>query len=265
MKKFLITLLVILLIAGAGVGGWYIGHLNYKVGDLQNKLNEKENNTSVNNNNVQNNTSNNTKSISGIVTELSNEVSSARGKSITFRFPQINFNNSEYAKKINDEITTLKAKAEQAKKYIAENKEYEWYANDVNYDFSYFEENGILTVIISHGFGDGDDEYKGKFYKVYNIDLSTGKEVTREELFKKAGEDINNFTNKITEYSKKYIDPTSKGSQFGELSYIRGKSLDINNCQFYVKNGHLIALVEAEGTDYGATWKIDMTNGERVR
>ena len=196
-----------------------------------------------------------------VVTELSNESAKALGKNVIYRFPKINIENSEYAKTINSEIAEFKKKAEEAQKNIENDKDIDAYIDYVNCDYSYFEENGVLTLILSRGMIDSHDKNKGRFYKVYNINLLNGNEVTKEELFSKSDESIDEFTNKITEYAKNYIDKTS-GSK--NLSYIRGKSLEIDNCEFYIKDGKLIALVHAEGTDYGAVYRIDMTTGELV-
>ena len=45
---------------------------------------------------------------------------------------------------------------------------------------------------------------------------------------------------------------------------MRGKSLEVDNCEFYIKDGKLIALVHGEGTDFGAIFRIDMSTGEAI-
>lgn len=248
MKKFGIVLLVIVLVIAAFLGGTFLGKTLFKPKGAEENTTVVDKVININ--------------LDEVVTELSNETEKISGKTMMFRFPKITLSDSDFAKEINDEITELKGKADIARKKIVEvGADIDQYTRDLNYDFSYFEENGILTIIVSHGAGDNEDKYNGKFYKVYNIDLATGKEVTKEELFKKAGENIDEFTTKMTEYAKKYTDPTSPNKS---ISYMRGKSLEVDNCEFYIKDGKLIALVHGEGTDFGSTFRIDMTNGESI-
>lgn len=249
MKKFGMVLASIVLVIGAFFGGIFLGKSVFKPKG-------SENNVTVTNKVININ-------LDEVVTELVNESEVLNGKNCMFRLPKVTLENSDYAEKINEEIDELKKKAETARENILKNNQntldddIHW----VNCDFSYFEENGVLTIIVTRGIGGGEDAFKGKYAKVYNIDLATGNEVTVDELFSKAGLNKDEFTSKITEYAKNYIDPTG-GSK--EISYIRGNALKIENCEFYVKDGKLIALVEAEGTDYGATYIIDMTTGELV-
>lgn len=248
MKKFGIVLLVIILVIAAFLGGTFLGKTVFKPKGAD------SNNTVVNKViNI---------NLDEVVTELSNETEKINGKTMMFRFPKITLKDSDYAKEINDEIGELKQKSDNARKKVVESgADIDQYTHDLNYDFSYFEENGILTIVISYGVEDNSNKYDGRFYKVYNIDLATGKKVTKEELFTKAGENIDEFTTKMTEYAKNYIDPTSPNKS---ISYMRGNSLEVDNCEFYIKDGNLIALVHGEGTDFGNIFRIDMTTGETI-
>lgn len=245
MKKIGMGIVIILLIAVAFALGFFLGDTVLKPKTEESNANVVEEVIDIN--------------LDEVVTELSNESDKVLNKPVTFRFPRITLEKSSYAKVINDDITKLKSKAEEAKKKVKTEKDVEDYLKYIDFDYSYFEEDGILTILISHGLKDSSNSENGKFYKVYNLDLATGNEVSNIELFQRAGESMDEFSEKIEEYAKKYIDPTSGSRQ---ISYIRGNSLEIDNCEFYVKDGHLIALVKAEGTDYAATYRIDMTTGE---
>lgn len=270
MKKFLITLIVILLVVAAAFGGYYVGHLNYKVEDLQNQLGGKNNNTSSeqNENSNETNTGANSTKIdtSNMVTDLCNDNESLDGVTYKFRLPYININ-SEGAKSVNEKISTIKKRADESKQSIKNHNngvDTTSFIGYINYDYEYYVENNILTVIVSHQFTEGDYSL---FYYAYNIDITTGKELKIEEIFKLAKQDITQYSSKMEEYSKRYIDPTSldprNSEQRGE-SYISKECFDADKCDFYIRNGNLIALVAVGGTDYVGTYKIDMSTGERV-
>ncbi len=94
--------------------------------------------------------------------------------------PYVNLN-SEDAKKINNQI----------EKYVDNEAKNEW--NDLSY--KYYINKNIVSILLVNRIGDTDN----RKYKVYNIDINTGKKVTNKEILNIKKMNMNDVSSNLKE------------------------------------------------------------------
>ena len=162
--------------------------------------------------------------------------------------PYININ-STFAKRSNDEIKTVFDKAIEAYNEGVNNQM--TYIKDCNY--TKYEDKDMLSVFFQLGVG-ATDIVQPDYY-TYNIDLKTGKELSYEEVYKKAGFTKENIESKAVESITKFVNDTYFNNElakqmdtekyvYSTIDNYKESVLD-NSIKYYLsKEGNLNVIVK---------------------
>ena len=174
-------------------------------------------------------------------------------KGPNFRIPKINID-SDDARKINDEIDEMVKNAQQfVEDYNKDNIEGE---GPSYIDYHYYINNDILSVVIEYSSG-----YDYMEFKVYNINIKTGKKYTNEDILKVKNISIDKFEERLSntfgeQLKEEYKDIENEElkEQYKEIysKTISKENCSINNNQIFLDNDNEISVVAKEYSIAGA-------------
>lgn len=174
-------------------------------------------------------------------------------KGPNFKIPKINIDSND-ARKINDEIEEM---VENAQQYVEDYNKNNIEGGGPSYiDYHYYINNDILSVVIEYSSG-----YDFMEYKVYNINVKTGKEYTNEDILKVKNISIDKFeerlSNTLGEQLKeeyKDIENEELKEQYKEIynKTVSKENCSINNNQLFLDDENDISVVAKEYSIAGA-------------
>lgn len=258
-SKIIIALLVIILIAVLGIGGYVISYLNAETEEnvvkTENTITNSTENSLTEKDEITNN-SNTSKE--DIVTDLYNkQVTKVDENGIqtvyTFRLPKLNLS-SAYANEINNEIAKLEINA---KNFVSKINNGDHILGDeyvYGFEYNYAINDDIVSIIIFE-----DNESDADDAIVYNINKTTGKKVEKTELLKKANIEESNFQNTI--YS--IIENNEIFYSNVDHAYLTEKAdCTLDKCDLlYLDDGDLYVTVKISGTDISGKSVINVRTG----